>query len=58
MSYFYCKFRAYCSNIKMVKSNKSPKLVISVLELMKYMLEPAFIFNNGNLEFEWDYIYE
>ena len=42
----------------MAKSNKSPKLVISVLELMKYMLEPAFIFNNGNLEFEWDYIYE
>ena len=58
MSYFYCKFRAYCSNIKMVKSNKSPKLAIFVLELIKYVLELALIFNKGNLNFELNYIYD
>lgn len=42
----------------MVKSNRSPKLVISVLELTKYVLELALIFNHGNLDFEWDYIYD
>ncbi len=55
---FYCKFRAYCSNIQMVKSNKSPKLAILVLELIKYVLELALIFNKGNLNFELDYIYD
>lgn len=42
----------------MAKSNKSPKLVIFVLELIKYVLELALIFNKGNLDFEWDYIYD
>ena len=42
----------------MAKSNKSPKLVISVLELIEYVLELALIFNNSNLDFELDYIYD
>ena len=41
----------------MVKSNKIPKLAMFVLELIKYVLELALIFNNGNLDFELDYIY-
>ena len=42
----------------MAKSNKSPKLVISVPELIEYVLKLALIFNKGNLDFELDYIYD
>ncbi len=52
MSYFYCKFRVYCSNIKIAKSKRNPKLAISVLELIECVLELALIFNNAKLAFE------
>ena len=49
MSYFYCKFRVYCSNIKIVKFKRNPKLVISMLELIEYVPELALIFNSSKL---------
>lgn len=42
----------------MAKFNRDLQFVFFVFEWVEYVLELALIFNNSNLDFEWDYIYD